>query len=144
MKKILKKITSLAAAAVVMSANAALPVSAATNVDGDVRGWFVTHSPGNNVPTSTVSVNSYPKGYWACMTYRYGDCPVNNVTISSDWTNTVKVYEVGKDKARFIGLNKWPDTETIRFTVKLNQEGGKEATNQGKIMIASKWDDFEM
>lgn len=144
MKKILKKITALAAAAVVMSANAALSVSAATNVNSDVGGWFVTHNPGYNVPTSTISVNSYSGGYWACMTYRFGDCPVNNVTISSDWTNTVKVYEVGKDKARFIVLNKWPDKEIIRFTVTLNQEGGEVATNQGKIMVASIWDDFEM
>lgn len=145
MKKILKKITSIAAAAVVMSANAALPVSAATTyVDGDIGSWWLSVNPGLTVTISTVEVNTYSGGYWACMTSRGGDCPVNNVTISSPNTTTMKVYEVGKDKARFLSTTQMPGDKKVNFTVKFNFEGGKVAGNQGKIMVASIWDSFEM
>lgn len=148
MTRIFKKITALAVAAAVISANTVLPASAATAApmaigDSDIDSWGLHANPQYSHTTDEVGVIRYMNGYKGCMTYSSGTAKINYVTVSADYMNDVEIYEIGKNNARDLKPSQI-EGEYAYFTVKMTYKNGNVASNNGKIMISAVWDQFEL
>lgn len=133
MSKIFKKLMATTmAAALAMNSILCMPANAATYEHPNSSSWSLHTDPHDSRISQNLQLVASGNGYYAYITSKSGNCSVNYVTISADYTATRMITEVGESYKILINPTHFDDTYVV-FTVHLTAMEGTQSHNGGII-----------